>query len=257
MPSKSKKQQRFFFAVKSAKHNPNAPAHLRKVADSMSEKDIDDFTKGISEFKTKKAILSVLKEIQSPIPLREGDEGENSIEAVADQWPEQKDWAVYIRSYVGQPLSDMELNALDTFKKQGGKPPTTLARTEIWYKGVDKMGKSTTSVIKKMKDSNQFSYLACQLQDKQKDPTSSQSQGMNAGDESNNELPSLEEADGMAPDPSNNDESDPTSGETSYQQKEKEIESEKENIIVTKSILFKDDIKGAAILIEFLKKLNL
>ena len=38
---------------------------------------------------------------------------------------------------------------------------------------------------------------------------------------------------------------------------EKQEEKEKDDIIVTKSVLFKDDIKGAAILIEFLKKLDL
>jgi hypothetical protein len=35
------------------------------------------------------------------------------------------------------------------------------------------------------------------------------------------------------------------------------MEEPKEEIIVTKSILFNDDIKGAALLVEFLKKLDL
>jgi len=41
------------------------------------------------------------------------------------------------------------------------------------------------------------------------------------------------------------------------QDAEKEKEADKDDIIVTKSVLFKDDIKGAATLIEFLKKLDL
>ena len=38
---------------------------------------------------------------------------------------------------------------------------------------------------------------------------------------------------------------------------EQKKEEEKDDIIITKSVLFKDDIKGAAILVEFLKKLDL
>lgn len=252
MPSISKKQQRFFQAVKGAKHNTGAPENLRKVANSMSDSDIDDFIKCESEFKIKKAVLSVLKDIREPMYLEENDESDKSIDSVADQWPEKKDWATYIKPYVGQPLSEMELNALDTFKTKGGKEPNTINRTEIWYKGVDDMGKSKTTVIKKMKDSGQFSYLSCQLIE-EPEP---QDQGTNDGGLGDmGGLPPLEEVDGMPPSPE--DSNVPASDETPDQQKAKDVESEKENILVTKSILFKDDIKGASILASFLKKLDL
>lgn len=254
MPSKSIKQQRFFQAVKGAKYNPGAPENLRKVANSMSEKDIDDFIKCESEFKVKKAILSVLKDIREPMYLEESDESDKSIEPVSDQWPEKKDWATYIKPFVGQPISEMELNALNTFKENDGKEPVSKKRTEIWYKGVDKMGKSKTTVIKKMKDSGQFSYLSCQLIE-EPEPQDSNNQGMDSGGFGDmGGLPPLQEVDGMPP--TDNAGIAPSS-ETPDQQKEKDVEAEKENILVTKSILFKDDIKGAAILVSFLKKLDL
>ena len=235
MPAKSQRQRKFFSAVKGAKHNPNAPEHLRKVADSMSDKDIDDFIKSESEFKTKKAILSVLKDIVEPMYLNESDDSQQDIEAVANTFHVKADWATYIKPYVGQPFSPKELEALDNFKE---KQATTIARTEIWYNTTDSFSISHTTVIKKMKDSGQFSFTAFQKQER---PTPDEEKSAD-DTEANTDVPSAEPG---SPEP------------ISTQQPEKQEQAEKDDIIVTKSILFKDDIKGAAILIEFLKKLDL
>lgn len=246
MPAKSEKQRRFFQAVKGAKHNPHAPANLKKVADSMSEKDIDDFIKNESEFKTKKAILSVLKDIVEPMYLQESDEGQQDIEPVANTFHVKADWATYIKPYIGQPLSPKELEALDNFKE---KQPSSIKRTEIWYNTTDTFQISKTTVIRKMKDSGQFSYTSFQKQerptpDDEKTADDQSAMGsMNAGGPT--EMPQ-----GNLPPGS------PTPPSPEQQQNKKE-EAEKDDIIVTKSVLFKDEIKGAAILIEFLKKLDL
>lgn len=246
MPSKSRKQQRFFFAVKNAKHNPNAPEHLKKVANSMTDKDIDDFTKGITEFKTKKAILSVLKDIVEPMYLNESEEGQQDIEAVSNTFHVKADWATYIKPYIGQPFSPKELDALDNFKE---KKPTTTARTEIWYNTTDTFGISHTTVIKKMKDSGQFSFTAFQKQERPTPDEEKSADDQLPSDASMNAGGPTEEPQGQLPPGSPT----PPSTETPEKQEEKE----KDDIIVTKSTLFKDDIKGAAILIEFLKKLDL
>jgi hypothetical protein len=241
MPAKSERQRKFFQAVKGAKHNANAPANLKKVAGSMSDKDIDDFIKCESEFKVKKAILSVLKDIREPMYLNEGDDGQESADVVANTFNVKADWASYIKPYIGQPLSPKELEALGNFKE---KQPTTIARTEIWYKTTDSFSASHTTVIKKMKDSGQFSFTAFQKQeqaspenDKAKEmEQQSEPTGMDAGSP---ELPQDGESPEMpSPEP-------------------KKEEPKKDDIIITKSILFKDDIKGASILIDFLKKLDL
>ena len=243
MPSKSRKQQKFFFAVKNAKHDPNAPAHLRKVADSMTDSDIDDFANHIAELKIKKAALSVLKDIVEPMYLNEDDEGQKDIEAVSNTFHVKAEWAIYIKPYIGQPLSPKELEAVQNFKE---KQPTTISRTEIWYNTTDSFNISHTTVIKKMKDSGQFSFTSFQKQerpfpDKDKEQQNTGQGGMNLGGPP--EAPQGELPPG-SPTP-------PSDGQS------KKEETEKDDIIVTKSILFKDDIKGAAILIEFLKKLDL
>jgi hypothetical protein len=280
MQNKTPNQQSFFKAVRDAKHNPNAPSHLRQVAESMPDSDLDAFAdKVVTELKMKKAMLGILKdvreqiEIREPMYLQEDDEEQADIEAIADQFPVQENWAKYIKPYVGQPLSSKELDALGNFKE---KQPVTTARTEIWYKSKDNMGLTHTTVIRKMKDSGQFSYIAFQKQkspetppENPQDKTNTDGQepemgglggldgglgGLGGGGEPQPEMGGLggppEAPQGEAPPGS-------TNPPPAQQQQAKEKAEGKENIIVTKSILFKDDIKGAAILIDFLKNLDL
>jgi hypothetical protein len=258
MPSKSIKQQHFFKAVKHAKRDPDyGDARIRKVASSMSDSDIDDFANSLAELKIKKAVLSILKDIREPMYLDEVGEEPTSINPVATTFHIKEEWATYIKPYVGQPFTPKELDALGNFKE---KQPITTARTEIWYKTTDTFGISHITVIKKMKDSGQFSFTAFQKQEKPETPEEKkkkeQEKQMNAGGALGSASiggPELggppEVPQGEVPPGSPN----PPSKDAEQQKKEEE----KDDIIVTKSILFKDDIKGAAILIEFLKKLDL
>jgi len=261
MPSKSIKQQHFFKAVKRAKHDPDyGDARIRKVASSMSDSDIDDFANSLAEFKTKKAVLSILKDIREPMYLDEVGEDPTSINPVATTFHVKETWATYIKPYVGQPFTPKELDALGNFKE---KQPITTARTEIWYKTADPFGISHITVIKKMKDSGQFSFTAFQKQERpvsdEEKKKKEQEKQMNAGGPLGGMSPlggpelggPPEAPQGEVPPGSPNP---PATAKGAEQQKKEE---EKDDIIVTKSILFKDDIKGAAILVEFLKKLDL
>jgi hypothetical protein len=250
MPSISKRQKRFFQAVKRAKHDPKyGDERLRKVAGSMTDKDIDDFSKQIAELKMKKAVLSVLKDIVEPMYLNEdiGDE-ENSVDPIAKTFTVKEDWAKYIKPYIGQPLLPKESEALQGFKE---KQPTTIARTEIWYNSTDEFGMSKTTVIKKMKDSGQFSFTAFQKQESQnpEEDKGEEGQESDMGMDNMNAGGPPESPQGQLPPGSP---TPPTSSSSTEQDK-----TEKDDITVTKSILFKDEIKGASILIDFLKKLEL
>jgi hypothetical protein len=235
----------FFRKVRDAKHNPDAPAYLRKVANSMSDSDIDDFANSIAELKTKKAMLSILKDIREPMYLDEAGEDPTSIDPIATTFHVKEDWAIYIKPYIGQPFSPRELDALGNFKE---KRPTTVARTEIWYKTTDSFGINRVTVIKKMRDSGQFSFTAFQKHEKQLPDEEKEKQQMGMGGPMMGGPPEIPQGPPPPGSPT-----PPSAEEPEKQEKEKE----KEDIIVTKSILFKDDIKGAAILVEFLKKLDL
>ena len=148
MPSETPKQQRFFQAVKRAKHDPSyGDERLRKVASSMTDKDIDDFASSIAELRIKKAVLGILKDIREPMYLQE-DETEGQTNPIAKTFKVQDDFATYIKKYVGQPLAPKELEAIRTYKEQGGTEPTKVERTEIWYETTDEFNNSQTVVRK-------------------------------------------------------------------------------------------------------------
>jgi hypothetical protein len=242
MPSKSERQQRFFKAVQHAKHDPNyGDARLRKVASSMSAKDINDFANQLAELRTKKAMLGILKDIVEPMYLQEeeGITGQTPVDPVTTTFHVEAPWDKYVKAYVGQPLLPKEVDAIHNYKE---KQPTTIARTEVWYNTSDAMSGNKTTVIKKMKDGAQFSFNAFQKEDSvQKDAADQQSEPAAPM----NPLPPMNQTAPVG-----------NPGENPEQQNQKN-EEQKNDIIVTKSILFKDEIQGAGILISFLKELDL
>jgi hypothetical protein len=249
MPSSSPKQQRFFKAVQNAKHNPNyGDARLHKVANSMTDKDIHDFASSIAELRTKKALLSILKDAIEPMYLDEANEGQ--INPVTKEFHIKDDFQSYIKKYLGQPLSPKEMEAVNTLKEV---KPTKVERTELWYETSDDFKNSTTTVIKKMKDGSQFSFNAFQkYTSAQPEEPEQPEQPMMGGPESVPGQPAIP----GTPTPENPEQ--PTNQpETEPTEPEQPETPEKDDIIVTKSVLFNDEIKGGAILSEFLKKLDL
>lgn len=246
MPSHSEKQRRFFGLVRAVQKGEK-PSHevspeIRKVAGSISAKDAGDFATSVAELKMKKAVLSILKDCREPMYLNEEGESQASIDPIASSFHVKEDWATYIKPYIGQPFSSKDLEAIQNFKD---KHATTITRTELWYKTTDSFSVSKTTVIKKMKDSGQLSFTAFQKQER---PDPSKDKEDDAANSLNAALaPTAPQPAGQPP-----AEDDTTSPESKEDEKD-----EKDDIMVIKSILFKDDIKGAAILIEFLKKLEL
>lgn len=266
MPSQTPKQQEFFKKVVAVQRGGHSSSpYVSKVANSIGKEDAEHFANDLAEkvnLKAKKAVVAILKDCLEPMYLNEEGEEQDTIDAVAATFHKKEEWSKYVKAYVGQPLAPREVEALGNFKD---KKPTKIARTEIWYNTSDSFGISRTTVIKKMKDSGQFSFVAFQKQERV-EPEAEKEPGL-GGDvgsiPSMGTEPPIGGGSAMAPigeatPPTTANDATTTSTGTvpSPQQKEKD-EEEKDDIIVTKSILFKDDIKGAAILIEFLKKLNL
>jgi hypothetical protein len=276
MPSKSPKQQQFFKDVVAVQNGGKSPSsYVTKVANQVNPVHARHFANALSEkvdLRDKKAIVAMLKDIVEPMYLNEEDEEQDTMDAVATTFHKKEVWAKYVRMYVGQPLSPKEVESLGNFKE---KKPTKIARTEIWYNTTDSFGSSHTSVIKKMKDSGQFSFIAFQKQervepDKEEKPGAEDLGGGGLPDLGGMPMGGAEQPMGgttpIAPigeltePPTTNDPAASTTtstGDVPSPDEKQSQEEEKDDIIVTKSILFKDEIKGAAILVEFLKKLNL
>lgn len=236
MPSSSEKQRRFFGLVraiqKGDKSASGASPAARKVAKSISAKDASDFASSKAESKTKKAVLEMLKNSQEPMYLEEQETN-----PITKTFTVKDDFERYVAKYIGQPFSPKELEAVDNFQDV---KPTKIERAAIRYESTDAFQNTTTTIVKKMKDGGKFSFNAFTKHSKV-EPEPEQPE-------------SLEPTDANAP-------AEPA-GLPALQEWLNELdaapmEEPKEDIIVTKSTLFDDEVKGAAILAEFLKKLDL
>lgn len=175
MPANTEKQKRFFFAVKRAKHEPGyGDASLHKVADSMTDKDIDDFTKLKAEFKVKKAVLSVLKDAHQS-NKQTLDEGDNDV--IVKEFNVEGKFEEYVERFMGQNLKEKEMEAVNTFQEV---KPTKIQRNQIRYETTDEFKNSTTTVIKKLKEGGQFVFVAFTKYSKAEKP-GDQQQGAGAG----------------------------------------------------------------------------
>lgn len=231
MPSKSDRQRRFFGLVravqKGEKPSSEVGPEVRKVAGSISSKDAGDFASSVAELKTKKAVLEMLKDIREPMYLNEQETN-----PVAKTFNVKDDFERYAKRYVGQPFSPKELEALDTFQET---KPTKIDRIEIRYETTDEFQNTTSTILKKMKDSGQFCFTAFTKHTKvEAEEEPEQPESLEPDDSTVPKPPPLQEQQDPAP-----------------------MDEPKDDIIVTKSTLFNDEIKGAAVLAEFLKKLDL
>ncbi len=192
-----------------------------KVANTLSESittsELKHLISTINESSTKQRILNILKEVRIQ---------ESETNPIAKQFTVDDDYEKYVKKYIGQPFLAKELEALHTF--QGAKPQK-VDRTEIRFETSDEFGNTNTIVIKKLKDSGQFSFNAFSKHEQVNDS------------EDETQEPAVTEP--TAPIDSSTPTPDPTSQDT------------KDEITISKSLLFKDDIKGGSILSDFLKKL--
>jgi hypothetical protein len=221
MPAKSEKQRRFFGLVRGVQsgkvHPSKVGPEVRKVAHGISTKDAEDFASSIAELKVKKAVLAVLKELHEPMYLNEIE-----VNPVAKTFNQTGKYEEYVKKFQGMPISPKEMEAITGF--QGAKP-TKIERTQIRFENTDTFNNSTTTVIKKLREGSQFVFTA-----------------FTKFDQTQPEEPEDAPIDPNAP---------PQPEEPAVP------EEEMDEIVVTKSTSFNDDIKGGAILAEFLKKLDL
>ncbi len=171
MPSETPKQQRFFQAVKRAKEDPSyGSSEVRKVADSMSSSDVEDFLKLKAELKVKKAVLSVLKDSREPMYLEEGE-----TDVIVKEFNVEGKFEEYVKRFLGQRLSEKEMEAINTFQEI---KPTKIENNQIRYETTDEFKNSTTTIIKKLREGADFVYVAFTKYSKTEKPGDQQQQGM-------------------------------------------------------------------------------
>jgi hypothetical protein len=231
MIEKRKKLREFFglvHGIHSGRIHPSRVSMLaRKAAKQISPSDIKEYAKSTDKklpLKIRKEILGILKDIQEPMYLNE----EEKSNPIAKTWNVDGDYELEIKKYNGLTLSQKEMEAIDSYTEV---KPTKIEKNQIRYETTDAFSNTTTTVIKKLKDgSSQFCFTAFTKYDQSSQPKEK---------EENPSIPiTTTTTNGMQP-PTNNK------------------EENKETIVITKSSPFNDEISGAAIMSEFLKKIDL
>lgn len=289
MPSKSERQQRFFGLVRAVQKGETPSSKVgpgvKKVAQSISAKDAGDFAKSVAELKVKKAVLAVLKDCRDPMYLEEGE-----ADVVAKEFYVEGKYEEYVKRYLGERFSEKELEAVNTF--QDAKP-TKIESSQIRYETTDAFKNSTTTIIKKLREGADFVYVAFIKVSKtekpgQETPPGGEAGGLGGGPSSMFEVkrkdpqiylnypepskPFLMEQGPMdplaptspmpagmppIPPPPSPTATAPMTGQSTKSPDQRKKELGIDDIEIKKSTTFKDDIKGGAILAEFLQKLNL
>jgi hypothetical protein len=291
MPSSSEKQRKFFGLVRAVQKGKVSPSKVgsgvSKVAKSISAKDAGDFAKSVAELKVKKAVLSILKDCREPMYLEEGES-----DVVTKEFYVEGKYEEYVKRYLGERFSEKELEAVNTF--QDAKP-TKIESNQLRYETTDAFKNSTTTIIKKLREGADFVYVAFIKTSKvekpgQEDKSAEEQPGGLGGPSSMFEVkkkepqiylnypepskpflmeqgpmdplgapaggvPPMAPTSPMPPAPSPTTTAPMAGTVKSPDARKKELGID--DIEIKKSTTFKDDIKGGAILAEFLKKLNL
>jgi len=267
MPSKSKKQRRFFGLVhqaqqhmknKDSKESQKFSPEVRKVAKTMSHKSVQDFVKTPEKdlpLKLKMEMLSILKELHEPAMLTESQTNpiakEFTIKGDYDAVVGNKPGSSSQRGYDGNPFSQKELESISSFTQVKPAPLKTDAKgntTQIKYETSDQFNNNTTTTIMKLNAGSQKAYSAFTKYSRTtpEEPAQDQAPEMGAPEPGAPEpgqppAPPVQEAQSAQP-----------TGQPGATQAE-----EQEDIIVANSVPFTDDEEGAKILSNFLRKLDL
>jgi len=166
---------------------------------------------------------------------------------VAKTFDTKADFDSYVNQRRGIEMTPKEQQAILGWKQA---KPTQQDRFFVKYETTDDFGNNDTTVIKKLKDGNQFTWTAFSKHE------TAEEEGKPEGEEE----PSMNEAAPTAPTqpaqstPSNQPAPAPAPAQPAPEDNEVTVE---DPIRITKTITFADDSQGANILGDFLRKLDI
>lgn len=243
MPATSSKQAnaaKLAGAVKAGKFPKSKAGASVKSMSKMPMQKLKHFMKmreSLDENGKRKLLhaLRLYKEIQEPMNLEEDEEtsGEER-NVIAKTFDTKADFDSYANQRRGIEMTPMEQQSILNYKEA---KPTQQDRFFVKYETTDDFGNNTTTIIKKLKEGNQFCWTAFSKHE------TAEEEGQPEG--SKEESP-LKEAD-----------QPPMANNNQQQQPEEDEVTVDDPIRITKTITFIDETEGAKILSDFLRKLEI
>lgn len=212
---------------------------VKKAARKMHPSSVKDFLTesplNLSD-DIRKEIISVLKEIREPMYL---EEQEQSINPISKTFTKKGNFDQIANSYRGIQFLPKELQSVHNFMET---KPSKLDKFHVKYDTTDQFGNNTTTIVKKLKEGDQFVYTAF----------TKYSNANKEAEPEQTEEPPASVTPGVNP---------PTSPTPSQPMQEQDVQPTtapgQDDVVITKSAPFKDDTDGSEIMGDFLKKLDL
>lgn len=196
----------------------------------------------------------------SPMEPMNLEEDSPSLEksVIAKSFPTSGNFNAVINKNRGIQFAPKEVDAIRRFEEFA--TPTTIDPFMVRYETSDMFANNTRVVIKKHQDGSQFSFAAY-ISSKNTGPDSEDGEEAPPQDKMQKSMPSPDKQKPMAqkpPAPGKPPAPTPSKPSRSSMPTLKELAtSGSDNIIIKKSVTFQDDIKGADILADFLRELDL
>lgn len=181
--------------------------------------------------------LRLYKEIQEPMMLEDDEQSGEERNVIAKTFDTKADFDSYVNQRRGIEMTPQEQQSILNYKEAKA---TQQDKFFVKYETTDDFGNNNTTVIKKLKEGNQFCWTAF----------SKHETAAEEGQPEGSEEGSLKEAAPMAATPST------PSNQPQQPQEDDEVTVD-DPIRITKTITFVDETEGAKILGDFLRKLEL
>ena len=204
------------------------PKDFSKLKRLIKNKD----TLNESEKKKLLRALQLYKEIQEPMMLEYDEQSGEERNVVAKTFDTKSDFDSYVHQRRGIEMTPQEQQSILNFKEA---KPTQQDKFFVKYETTDNFNNNSTTVIKKLKEGNQFCWTAFS-----KHETAEEEGNPESGED-------LKEAAPISTTPTI---------PSNQPQEDAEVTVD-DTIRITKTITFVDETEGAKILGDFLRKLEL
>jgi hypothetical protein len=227
---------------------------ITEVKSSLSNKQKQKLIVGLKEWKSKKFANS---KNQKKEMLSEDKSTERDV--IAKTFIDNGDFDTYVNKNRGIQFSPKELDTISNFKKVVA--PTSMDKFFVRFETTDDFGNNTTTVVKKFRQGNQFVFSSftkndnsIQEPDEPEEAEAPEAPPMGAKKQPN---PADKQQMPAAPKPQMPQTNQKPGVGMKPPLKEGDEQSSNNKITITKTITFLDEITGADVLSDFLRKLDL
>lgn len=226
----------------------NTFQRINEIKSSLTHEQKKKLIVGLKKLRNKTSSENIVLSPQEPMWVSE-DNNQSDRDVIAKTFNVQGDFDPYVNKNRGIQFSSKENDTIANYTDD--VTPTAQDQFMIRYETTDDFGNNTTTVVKKYRQGNQFVFAAFTHHDNSIEKPESEEPKSHPPTNNAIKIPQPQKQ------PNVNAGKVNKQPQSSIPQIKEGNEDISKDIIVTKTIPFSDEIQGADILSDFLRKLNL